>query len=313
MKSLLFIGGTGFLGQSFFDYLNANKLNKIKLSKIIILSRKKKIIKSIVNVSYIINNISNIKLIPYVDYIIYAANSDNNSENLKGINNFINLLNNKHKKTKILFTSSGAVYGPRKIKRNMAESEKIKFSNIAKFTGYKKEYAKTKIIMERKFKNLAKKGFKISIVRLFSFIGKRILLNKNFAITNLIYQAKQKKKLPIKLNDSRDVFRGYMNSDDLIRWLLKIMVKSNKKCDVYNVGSDEAITIESLAKIIAKKFNKKVFKSTSKNIQIKKKKKLDYYVPSILKAQKQLDLKLRYNIYFSLRKLLEGKSYFHSD
>ena len=308
MKSLLFIGGTGFLGQSFFDYINTNKLNKIKLSKIIIVSRKKKLVKSKIKVSYIKKNISNIKSIPYVDYILYAANSDNNLENLNGINNFINLLNEKHKKTKILFTSSGAVYGPRKIKTNMVESEQIKFSNIAKFTGYKKEYAKTKIIMERKFKNLAKRGFKISIVRLFSFIGKRIFLNKNFAITNLIYQAKQKKNLPIKLNDNRDVFRGYMNSDDLIRWLLKIMVKSNKKCDVYNVGSDEAITIESLATIIAKKFNKNVFKSISKKMQMNKKKELDYYVPSIFKAERELNLKLKYNIDFSLKKLLKHKS-----
>ncbi len=42
MKSLLFIGGTGFLGQSFFDYANAGNLKNIKLSKIIIISRKKK-------------------------------------------------------------------------------------------------------------------------------------------------------------------------------------------------------------------------------------------------------------------------------
>ena len=45
MKSLLFIGGTGFLGQSFFDYFNKNKLKYLKLSKIIIISRKKKKLK----------------------------------------------------------------------------------------------------------------------------------------------------------------------------------------------------------------------------------------------------------------------------
>ena len=303
MKSLLFIGGTGFLGKSFFDYLNRNKLNKIKLSKIIIVSRKKKIIKSKVKISYIKKSISNIKLIPYVDYIIYAANSDDNLENIKGINNFINLLDERHKKTKILFTSSGAVYGPRKIKKKMIENEKINFMKVSEFSGYKNEYAKAKITMERKFIQLGKKGYKISIARLFSFIGKRILENDHFAITNLILQARDKKNKTIKLNDNRSVFRGYMNSEDLIRWLIKIILNSSEKSKIYNVGSDEVVSIESLAKKIAKKFNKKI-----KKINLNKKKlidEIDYYVPSIKKAKKDLNLKLKLNFNQSLNQLFK--------
>jgi len=303
MKSLLFIGGTGFLGQSFFDYINKDKLNKLKLSKIIIVSRKKKLVKSKIKVSYIKKSISNIKLIPYVDYIIYAANSDNNLENLEGVNTFINLLDKNHKKTKILFTSSGAVYGPRKIKKKMNEKEKISFMNVSKFSGYKKEYAKAKIIMEREFNKLAKRGFNVSIARLFSFIGKKILMNKNFAVTNLINQAKNKKNESILLSDNRDVYRGYMHSDDLVKWLINILLNSNTKCNIYNVGSDEAISIENLAKLISKKFNKKVNKK--KNFLIKNKKQLvDYYVPTISKAKKDLNLKLRYKLNYSLKSLL---------
>ena len=305
MKSLLFIGGTGFLGQSFFDYINKDKLNKLKLSKIIIVSRKKKLVKSKIKVSYIKKSISNIKLIPYVDYIIYAANSDNNLENLKGINTFINLMNEKHKKTKILFTSSGAVYGPRKIKKKMNEKEKINISNVSKFSGYKKDYAKAKIIMERKFNKLAKKGFNVSIARLFSFIGRKILINKNFAVTNLINQAKNKKSESIFLSDNRDVYRGYMNSDDLIRWLINILLNSSPKCNIYNVGSDQAISIENLAKLISIKYNKKIKKNY--NLSSKNKKQIiDYYVPSIAKAKKDLNLRLRYRINISLKRLLSN-------
>ena len=39
----------------------------------------------------------------------------------------------------------------------MKEKEKISFMNVSKFSGYKKEYAKTKIIMEREFNKLGKK------------------------------------------------------------------------------------------------------------------------------------------------------------
>ena len=304
MKSLLFIGGTGFIGQSFFDYLNKGKLKNLQLSKIIIISRRNKKIRSKIKIFYIKRNITSIKKIPITDYIIYAANSDNSSENIKGYYNFKKLLGYEHKKTKILFTSSGAVYGPTKIKKKLNEKSLISFNKVSKFSGYKKKYAKSKIIIEREFKKLGAKGFNVSIARLFSFVGKRILINKNFAITNLINQAKNKKNNEILLKDTNDVYRGYMHSDDLVRWLVKIMLKSDKNCNIYNVGSDEAITIKKLANIIAKKFNKKV-SFNNKNILKITKKNVDYYVPSIKKVNRFLNLKINKKIENSINEIIK--------
>ena len=158
--------------------------------------------------------------------------------------------------------------------------------------------------MEKEFKNLGKKGYKVSIARLFSFIGKRILINKNFAVTDLINQGKNKSLLKIKLSDSRNIYRGYMNSEDLIKWLVKILISSNSKCEIYNVGSDEAITIKELAIIIGKIFRKSVQTKTI----MKNKTSSDYYVPSIAKARRKLKLKLKYKLIESIYQLLNLKS-----
>ena len=145
------------------------------------------------------------------------------------------------------------------------------------------------------------------VLNLIKYISYSLINNKNFKKKYDLKIFIFEENLSLKLSDNRDVFRGYMNSDDLVRWLIKIMVNSNKKCNIYNVGSDEAITIESLAKIIAKKFNKKVEKKVSKKKQ-NKKKIIDYYVPSIFKAKKELNLTLRYNINYSLKNLYKYKT-----
>ena len=299
MKKLLFIGGTGFLGKSFFDYLNKSQSFRKALSEIIVLSKKKKKIFSKVKISYINRNIVDLKSIPVTDYIIYAINSKNNKENIKGVLNFKKLLNYKHKNTKILFTSSGAVYGKIIKRKKIKETDLVSIKNVHNYKNYKKEYSISKIRMEKVFRLLSKKGYNVSIARLFSFIGERILDNKDFALTNLIKQALSKKNKIIKLSDTKDVYRGYMDARDLIEWLFKILINSNKKFDIFNVGSDESTTIENLAKLIGKKFNKTVIKQKRKNIN-----EIDYYVPSTIKAKKKLNLKINHGLKNSLMDLL---------
>ena len=180
------------------------------------------------------------------------------------------------KKTKILFTSSRAVYG------------KIKS---------KKKYSKSTILTEKEFKKLGKQGYKVSIARLFTFIGKRILTEKKYAISDFIKAGRLHKKIVVK--SKFKVYRSYMHSYDMVKWLLTILVNSNIKCPIYNVGSNENISLQNLARIIGDIFNKPV--------EIKKisSKKIERYVPSIKKAQKELKLKINYNLRTSLYSIIK--------
>jgi nucleoside-diphosphate-sugar epimerase len=296
MKSLLFIGGTGFVGKSFLKYFDNITSKSKKFSKIILISRNKKKIKTKLNVEYIIKNIANLKKLPLTNYIIYAANSKSSTENIKSINNFRHLLSEKHKKSKILFTSSGAVYGPINLKKKSIEKDRLSLKKIQKYKSYKESYAKDKIIIEKIFQNLGMKGFNVSIARLFSFIGNEILHNKNYAISNLFHQSKDKNTKFIKLNSTSKVYRSYMHTSDLTEWLIKILDRSSKTCPIYNVGSNEEISIDNLAKMIGKKYNKKLI--FNKNM---KKKIEDYYVPSINKAQKELGLSIKKKLSDSIK------------
>ena len=301
MKNLTIIGGSGFLGKSFIDAFNKGLLKKFKINKIIVISRKAKNLKKLKNLklkNILLYNqdIKKIKKLYSSDYFIYAVNSKNNKNNLIAFNNFIKIIKKQPKDIKILFTSSGAVYGYQKKFTNFVENQKIDESKIDLFEGYKKNYAKTKLKMEKTIKDFSKKNqYKTSIARLFTFIGKRILSNKNYAVSDLVNMGKNLKEIKVKSN--KKIFRSYMHSIDLVEWILCILISSNKSTPVYNVGSDEKISIVDLAAIIAKFYKKKlsINKLETNNI--------DYYVPSVAKAKKILNLRLKINLKKSLKEI----------
>ena len=286
MKKILILGGSGFMGSSIIDYGIEKKLIKYKINEIYVLSRTKKSSNKRykhIKINYITKNIINLKRIPQVDYIIYCLRNYNIKISNGYFNNFLRLLKTIKRKPKILFTSSGAVYGKNTDKIKDKENKKISLNSVNKLTGYKKKYAKEKIFIENRFIELGKKNYDVSIARCYTFIGKNIL-KYNFAISSLINDSVKKEN--ITLNTSMNVYRSYMHSDDMVKWLIQILKNSNNECPIYNLGSNKTINLRTLTKNIAVLVKKKPI--------LKKilSKKFDYYVPSITKAKKQLKLKI---------------------
>ena len=110
------------------------------------------------------------------------------------------------------------------------------------------------------------------------------MIHSNQAAGSLIQDIVKDKKT-IKLNTSINVYRGYLNAEDMVVWLLTILNYSNYKCPIFNVGSSTPTNIRALAKLIGKIYKKKIVLKKLNN------KIFDYYVPSTTKANRLLKLK----------------------
>jgi len=277
LKKLLLIGSSGFVGKSFNDYFK-----KKKSFRIINYSRTQK------------KDIFKATKLERSDFIIYCINNKNIKTSLKYFFHFKKLLYKNSKKPKILFFSSGAVYGPRSSKKKISENEYINMNKYKKFIGYKKNYAKEKYLLEKEFKKIAKDGFKISIARGFTFYGKHIL-NYDYLISKIILAVKSKKIIKIY---NPNLKRSYMHADDMCRWLIRILNISSNKCPVVNVGSDKMINLSKFINYLNKKFNSKI--QIVKNAS----KKIDFYIPSTNFAKKYLKLKNTVNFNNAITRLI---------
>jgi nucleoside-diphosphate-sugar epimerase len=304
-KSLLIIGGTGFFGKSILKYLL--KKNFLKIKNIFILSRRKlelatynKKLRKKFKIVKINSNILTIKNLPKTDYVIYAAILKNYKNDNKAVNKYLDLAKKYHLKSKILYISSGAIYGKQSSSIVGFKENYLKFNNKIPFKrGYKKEYSNIKMKNEKSFQKFAKKiGAKVSIARCFSFVGEFLPRNSQYILGNFIKNILNNQNLNIKAD--YQIIRSYMHEEDLVIWLLKILNSSNKNCPIYNVGSDNAISIYKLATLLAKKYNLNI---DFDNIKISKK-NFDKYVPNIKKAKKKLNLINNYSSIDAINKTI---------
>jgi len=303
-KSLLVIGGTGFFGKSILKYLLNNSLLNIKINKIYILSRRKlelaiynKKLKKKFKIIKINSNMLTVKNLPKADYVIYAAILKNYQNDHKAVKNYLNLAKKYHLKSKILYISSGAVYGKQPESNKGFKENYLQFNNKISFKkSYKKKYSKIKLKNEKLFQQFGKTGVKVSIARCFSFVGPNLPLNTDYVIGNIINNILRNENIIIKANYK--IIRSYMYSDDLMRWLFKILDHSNNLCPIFNVGSDNKVSIHKIANFLAKKYNLQILSSKILS------KKIDIYIPNISKARKELNLNINNNSLKAIQKTI---------
>jgi len=304
MSTLLVIGGSGFFGKSILDAFGRGLLKQWNINKVIAISRNASRLKNTnpelinENVELLDIDITSTNTLPFADYVIHAAastdaarylnhNEEEKKNIIRGTLNYCQLAAEFHKDSKIVFCSSGAVYGyqPEQVKHL---TEDMAFGNIERLDEVKKSYAYAKRDAEFAIQKLGQSGINVSIARCFAFVGKYLPKDQHFAIGNFIADGLAGRDISVKAD--RIVYRSYMYADDLVKWLMTLAENANPQCPVYNVGSDKEVEIGDLANIVSDIFNVDTTCAVSTSVSV------DRYIPSIQKAKKILSLKEGYDL-----------------
>ena len=140
-----------------------------------------------------------------------------------------------------LFVSSGAVYGP----AARSASHTAESTPLQRSLEQPDPYGEAKATAELWSQHFGQThGLCIPVARCFAFVGAGLDLHGHFAIGNFIRDGLAGQG--VRVQGDGTPLRSYLYGADLAVWLLQ-MLMHGAHGRAYNVGSDQAITIEQLA------------------------------------------------------------------
>ena len=150
-----------------------------------------------------------------------------------------------HGARRLLFTSSGAIYGKQPSDMTHVPEE---YSGAPSTMDTASAYGQAKRVSEFMCAMYGSVyGFDALIARLFSFVGPLLPLNAHYAVGNFIRDALQGG--PLRISGDGSPYRSYLYAADLAIWLWTILFRG-KAAHPFNVGSPHDLTIADLAQTV---------------------------------------------------------------
>jgi len=185
---------------------------------------------------------------------------------------------------KLLFVSSGAVYGTQPSDLgHLSES----FAGGPEPLHPASAYAEGKRSAELLCAIAAASSLEIKVARCFAFVGPYMQLDAHFAIGNFIDDRLHRR--PIRVQGDGSAVRSYLYASDLMVWLWTILFKG-QSCRAYNVGSEDALNIATLAREVASALppavDVKIASTAAPGAKVHR------YVPCTARAREELGLRV---------------------
>ena len=257
---LLILGSTGFVGKALVQNLSEQVVSDRSFSHVILTFR------SSVTVDY--SWMTNLHFdfgittdtLPETEIIIHAATpasaeiNTSNPEimydlNVSAMRKILETVRSWRIPPRILFTSSGAVYGEMPIEiQSFTDERQLTIDSQLSLSAY----AEGKRAAEVMLRVASDEGICVGIIaRMFAFSGEHLPRDRHFAIGNFVESAVTNQKIVVRSDGSS--IRSYLDERDMAQWLLQI-AQNGTPNRVYHVGSERAISIRELAFLVAERY-----------------------------------------------------------
>jgi len=272
-KRLFITGGTGFIGSLVLKALKKSFSEAKSGTSVVVLSRNPEAFQKSrpellwTGLSFLEGDIASFRFNreSEFDFVLHGGNpasapGDENEATefwrtvVEGTEHLLSEIDRLVKKPqKIVLLSSGAVYARPFPEPGTVVETFPSVASVKKPTTVSAAYGEAKLATENALTGFAvRHGMGLSVARIFACAGAYLPLEGRFALGQFIRMARDSGEIVIRSDGSP--LRSYLAGDELAEWVLTLLSGKAEGVEVFNLGSDDAVSIREVAETVQDRF-----------------------------------------------------------